>query len=153
MGRIILTYLNYGIFDRQVSRTVFPSIAAEDAPARIVSTVFGGTGNTKRIALELLKSRKTGKHDIGQTLAETAMAQRKAPAESHPYLAYAKDYYMYHILGVWNCEKDMGRLWLCLLASKSLDVSFTPVQGSVDTLTRASYGLPIGCNMSYSNGE
>jgi hypothetical protein len=34
MGRAILTYLNYGIFDRQVSRTVFPTIPAADAPSR-----------------------------------------------------------------------------------------------------------------------
>ncbi|GFG06232.1 vegetative incompatibility protein HET-E-1 [Aspergillus udagawae] len=125
MGRIILTYLNYGLFDRQVSRAVFPSISAEDAPARIVSTVFGGTGNTKRIALELLKARKIGKCDIGQTLAERAMTQGRFSAQSHPFLAYAKNYYMYHILGVWNYEKEMGRLWQCLLASKSLDLRIT----------------------------
>ncbi|GIK06306.1 hypothetical protein Aspvir_001953 [Aspergillus viridinutans] len=122
MGRIILTYLNYGIFDRQVSRTVFPKIPAADAPARIVSTVFGDSVNTKRIALELLKARKNGKCDIGQTLAERAMSQRRSPAESHPFLAYAKNYYMYHILGLWNREKEMGRLWQCLVASKSLDL-------------------------------
>ncbi|GFF54939.1 hypothetical protein IFM58399_09952 [Aspergillus lentulus] len=125
MGRVILTYLNYGIFDRQVSRTVFPTISAADAPARIVSTIFGDSVNTKRVALELLKARKNGKCDIGQTLAETAMAQRRSPAESHPFLAYAKDYYRYHILGVWNCEKEMGQLWQCLLARESFDLRIT----------------------------
>ncbi|GIJ90111.1 hypothetical protein Asppvi_009061 [Aspergillus pseudoviridinutans] len=124
MGRVILTYLNYGIFDRQVSRTVLPKIPAADALARIVSTVFADSVNTKRIALELLKTRKNGKHDIGRTLAETAMAQRKSPTETHPFLAYAKDYYRYHILGVWNCEEEMGRLWQCLLEGKSLDFNF-----------------------------
>ncbi|KAF4167593.1 hypothetical protein CNMCM6936_004857 [Aspergillus lentulus] len=125
MGRVILTYLNYGIFDRQVSRTVFPVISVADAPARIVSSVFGDSVNTKRVALELLKARKNGKCDIGQTMAETAMAQRRSPAESHPFLAYAKDYYRYHILGVWNCEKEMGQLWQCLLARESFDLQIT----------------------------
>jgi hypothetical protein len=123
MGRIILTYLNYGIFNRQISRTVFPSIPAEDVPARIVKTVFGGSVNTKRIALELLKARKNGKCDIGQTLSETPKAQEKSPVQSYSFLAYAKAYYMYHILSVWNRDNEMGRLWQCLLANKSLDVS------------------------------
>ncbi|KAF4201891.1 hypothetical protein CNMCM8927_000979 [Aspergillus lentulus] len=122
MGRVILTYLNYGVFDRQVSRTVFPTIPAAGAPARIVSTIFGDSVNTKRVALELLKTRKNGKCDIGQTLAETAMAQRRSPAESHPFLAYAKDHYRYHILGVWNCEKEMGQLWQCLLSRETFDL-------------------------------
>ncbi|KAF7155603.1 hypothetical protein CNMCM5623_008145 [Aspergillus felis] len=125
MGRVILTYLNYGIFDRQVSHTVLPKIPAADAPARIVSTVFGDSVNTKRIALELLKTRKKSKRDIGQTLAEAAMAQRKSPAETHPFLVYAKKYYRYHIQGVWNCDKEMGRLWECLLANKALDLQIT----------------------------
>ncbi|EAW15613.1 NACHT domain protein [Aspergillus fischeri NRRL 181] len=125
MGRVILTYLNYGIFDDQVSRTVFPTISAVDAPARIVSSVFGDSVNTKRVALELLKPLKNGKCDIGQTLAETAMAQRRSLAESHPFLAYAKDYYRYHILGVWNCEWEMGQLWQGLLERKSVDLRIT----------------------------
>lgn len=128
IGRVILTYLNYGIFDRQVSRTVVPTMSAVNVPTRIVSSVFRDSVNTKRVALELLKTRKNGKCDIGQTLAETAMAQRRSPAESHPFLAYAKDYFRYHILGVWNCEKEMGQLWQGLLARNSLDVSIASVQ-------------------------
>ncbi|KAH1305419.1 hypothetical protein KXX05_004052 [Aspergillus fumigatus] len=125
IGRVILTYLNYGIFDRQVSRTVVPTMSAVNVPTRIVSSVFRDSVNTKRVALELLKTRKNGKCDIGQTLAETAMAQRRSPAESHPFLAYAKDYFRYHILGVWNCEKEMGQLWQGLLARNSLDLRIT----------------------------
>ncbi|RHZ54012.1 NACHT domain protein [Aspergillus thermomutatus] len=124
MGRIILTYLNYGIFDRQVSRTVFPTIPA-DAPARIVNTIFGGSANTKRIALELLKTRKNRKCDIGQTLAEMAMAQRISPVQSHPFVIYAKEYYMYHILGVWDCDKRMERRWQCILDNESLALRIT----------------------------
>ncbi|RLL97493.1 hypothetical protein CFD26_103731 [Aspergillus turcosus] len=125
MGRIILTYLNYGIFDWQVSRAVLPSIPAEDAPARIVSTVFGGSASTKRIALRLLKTRNNYECDIGQTLAKRAMEQQQSPVENHSFVAYAKEYFKYHILGVWDSDERMAQLWQCALDNESFALRIT----------------------------
>ncbi|RHZ55582.1 hypothetical protein CDV55_102429 [Aspergillus turcosus] len=108
-----------------VSRAVLPSIPAEDAPARIVSTVFGGSASTKRIALRLLKTRNNYECDIGQTLAKRAMEQQQSPVENHSFVAYAKEYFKYHILGVWDSDERMAQLWQCALDNESFALRIT----------------------------
>ena len=66
MSCILVTYLNYGVFDTQVSRSVVPRIPAKTAPLRVVDSVFNQSSGVKRIALGLLKSRKQTNYDAGK---------------------------------------------------------------------------------------
>ncbi|KAK8128957.1 hypothetical protein PG984_010065 [Apiospora sp. TS-2023a] len=68
MARIILTYLNYNVFQKQISTTSVPNIPVGDAPARIMAASIGTSSRVRTLALHLLRTQKHEDFDIGQTV-------------------------------------------------------------------------------------
>ncbi|KAK7926616.1 hypothetical protein PG985_003614 [Apiospora marii] len=101
MARVILTYLNYNVFQTQVSKTVVPNIPAGDAPARIVTAALRTSSHASiNIALRLLRMRKHGDLDIGQTISDySGQFQAQGQRQFHFYL-YAHHYWIQHTKGL-----------------------------------------------------
>jgi len=117
MGHVIVTYLNYGVFDTQVSRTVVPRIPAKEAPSQILNSVLGQSSGVKQLAMGLLRSRKQRGYDIGKILADASNSHHESATDFH-LLPYAKTYWYNHTECFWkNNSGHMLSLWLRLLNS------------------------------------
>ena len=97
MADIIVTYLNYGIFETQVSTVVFPQIVIGSAPSRIIQSTLDSSNRVRGLALKLLKSRKRPDYDIGKTLAETRTLFSPCSVDEFHFYSYVKLYWLQHI--------------------------------------------------------
>lgn len=96
MARLILTYLSYAQFDRQLSTSVVPRINV--APYNIVksTTSYSHSSSVQNVALGLLRLKKTkGSMDIGRTIQ--AMNPRQHVSREYYFLGYAKSYWIHHL--------------------------------------------------------
>lgn len=102
MGRAILTYLRYNVFQTQLSTMRIPKWDAGTAPKKIISSINTAT-KSQTLALELLRSRmKLGsgsrsEHDIGQVLAnESRQFKPRLTHEVFAFYSYAQTYWLVH---------------------------------------------------------
>jgi hypothetical protein len=109
MGELILTYLNYNVFETQISMNVIPTISGGTAAKRVLYSINGSKSSTKMAALHLLQTRLgrsfTSKpdYDIGPVIANHSKNFRKASNERafafHPYTV---THWSYHAAFVSN---------------------------------------------------
>ncbi|KAL8284840.1 hypothetical protein RB600_009325 [Gaeumannomyces tritici] len=134
MAYIILTYLNYGVFDTQLSTSVAPQVMAATAPQKIIQSSLG-TSTSSRVqeaASRLWKPGKQPKYNIGPLLMNER--DRSKPHNTHQFsfLPYAKLYYLQHIKCAALNELGCQRLVLKLLR-----------EGRIDMRTEAEDGLAL----------
>lgn len=96
MTSIIVTYLNYGVFETQLSKVVVPQISAESMPNRIISSTLNSPNSVRQHALKLLKSGKRSACDIGKTLA-AVQPPRSFSVDMFHFHAYAKSCWVHHL--------------------------------------------------------
>lgn len=101
MADIIITYLNYGVFDKTVVRIgnaheLGPKLKIK--PAHIVGMAFGSSSKTRKIALTLLKSSNTPDLDISRALKEVTTNNAPQTDEHYRFLHYAEAFWIFHIL-------------------------------------------------------
>ncbi|KAF3390137.1 hypothetical protein DPV78_011474 [Talaromyces pinophilus] len=98
MANMILTYLSYDQFDRQLSTSVVPRINV--APYNIVKSTasYSHSSSVQNVALGLLRLKKTsGSTDIGRTIQAMNPRHHKAHEYVFHFLSYAKLYWIYHL--------------------------------------------------------
>ncbi|PMD45835.1 hypothetical protein L207DRAFT_453033 [Hyaloscypha variabilis F] len=123
LGHIIVTYLNYGIFDTQVSRVVVPRIPAKETPSKIVDSVLSQSSGVKQIALSLLKSRRQAGYDIGKVLFDAKNSHQES-STTFNLLPYAKEYWYNHTEYIWERNNNvMLSLWCKILQGSQVQVS------------------------------
>lgn len=108
MADIIITYLNYGVFDTQLSKTVVPKIIAKSAPSKIIRSTFDSS-NISRLALKLLDARSQPHFDIRNTLGEVAQFSSSSSIRYHFY-TYASLYWPHYITHFSKQMTDISRL-------------------------------------------
>jgi len=140
MGEIVITYLNYGVFDTQLSSVAVPQLQhlAQTAPERVISSVRSSS-YARRLALHLLQSRKKPEFNVGQVLAEAHVRFAPRPVEQYHFVSYAKQYVARHIRSVdWN-QDAVRRLVFRLWANGSVANS-TPEDMAIFLHMAALYG-------------
>ncbi|KAF4975580.1 hypothetical protein FZEAL_7652 [Fusarium zealandicum] len=132
MGRIILTYLNYNVFETQLSTTVMPEVQVGTAPRKVIESI-GGSSTTRSVALMFLKpwtrsdSRVNPSHDMGQFLASQRGAFRnRGTVEAHAFILYAKTYWPFHTTSISPSDVFSYKALLRLLDQASSDPSSPP---------------------------
>lgn len=124
MGAIILTYLNYGVLDTQVSRIVAPNIPASEIPSAVISSALReASASANRIGISLLRSRKQTTHDVGKDLTKIAFSSRSRSVEAFHFVNYARGYYHFHIQSRLIRNGPMEKLWYQFLERDNPDVS------------------------------
>ncbi|KAM3071951.1 hypothetical protein ACMFMF_007348 [Clarireedia jacksonii] len=129
MADVIITYLNYGIFDTQVSTAVVPQISAASAPSRIIDSTLASSSSVRWIALKLLKSKKQPNCDMSQILSEATKHLQSKSAEKFHFYDYAKSNWLKHIWGTVEKRTTNYNLLLKLFERKILDVDTTDEHG------------------------
>ncbi|KAJ6157675.1 hypothetical protein N7470_005267 [Penicillium chermesinum] len=79
MTDTIVTYLNYGIFETQVSTRVIPQLQSSSAPAAIIRSNLAVPSAARELALNLLKLRRTPGFNMGRLWLSTVQGRRRYP--------------------------------------------------------------------------
>ena len=94
MGDIITTYLNYGVFDTQISTLLMPKMPVAAAPSKIVHAT--GPGMVQSLALKLLQARREPNVDIGNVLAGVNKELQSPGIHKFHFYSYAKPHLLQH---------------------------------------------------------
>jgi ankyrin repeat domain-containing protein 50 len=118
----IVTYLNYGIFETQLSTTIVPRMKMGSAPSRIIqSTIDSSRG--QNIALKLLKSRKMPNFDMGKAVADASSHYNSCSVDRFHVHDYAKSFCMQHILYASKQEPSVTKLLYRLLSKNVINAN------------------------------
>jgi ankyrin repeat protein len=123
MRDIIVTYLNYGVFETQMSTRVVPQIMTGSAPSKIIRSTLDSSGSVRNLALKLLKSKRAPNYDVGQTLAEASWLFNSRPVDEFHFYSYAKSCWQQHIVCASELEPAINNLLLRLLKKRTMDTS------------------------------
>ncbi|KAL8364540.1 hypothetical protein RB595_003698 [Gaeumannomyces hyphopodioides] len=99
MGHIVVTYLNYGVFDNQLSTSVAPQVMAATASRKIIQSTVGTSTSVRvrELALRLLESHKQSEYNIGPLLRNESRRSSPHYTNQFNFFPYAKLYWFYHI--------------------------------------------------------
>lgn len=128
LGQLLVTYLNYGIFDQQLSTTLVPNISAGQATTAVVRHVFKDGQWRKAAALKLLRLQRQRDPDLGRIITEVSGAyQRSSEAqEVFHLLSYARRYWFLHTRTI-SSESLTFSLWEKLLTPYTFAEWFVPM--------------------------
>lgn len=117
----IITYLNYGVFETQISTITTPNVQVDSAPTTVIRSTLEFSGGLQNIALKLLKSRRKPGFDMGKTLAELRALRPRETQQDFRFLEYAKSTCLFHILQSLRSGLQQNALLLRLLSGTILN--------------------------------
>ncbi|KAH6977610.1 hypothetical protein EDB80DRAFT_593635, partial [Ilyonectria destructans] len=97
MAGVVITYLNYGVFETQLSNKVIPQVQHGAVPTKVVSSVLNSS-SVQKLALRLLKSKEPSSIDVSKVLAKEGQYSKMRPTSQFYFLLYARLYWTQHIL-------------------------------------------------------
>lgn len=135
IGETAVTYLSYGIFDTRLSTRVIPRVDVGGVTKQVLQATLGTPNPLARLALDIVRPKQNSNRDIGQFLAHAheEIIARDLQKTDHPFLPYAKKFWMLHTR---NSEiSAVHELWLRLFNQVSVnDLQVTPhLVGPLDT--------------------
>ncbi|RDW90064.1 ankyrin repeat domain-containing protein [Aspergillus mulundensis] len=89
MAKIILTYLNYATFSKQLSTLKAPRVKAGSVTSAVISSTAESVGQSAKLALKLLRLKKGKDRDIGHTLLRTLGQGQQKKATPLAFYDYA----------------------------------------------------------------
>ena len=126
MSEIVITYMNYGIFDTQISTAHSSPVTSRSAMPKIIHSALGSSSTVSNLALQYLKSRKKPDFDMNKVLRETREeALGTSSIHQHHFLSYTRLYWVQHILELSDLDPVMYRLLLRLCRGKVVDTNAT----------------------------
>lgn len=136
LGDVVVTYLNLGIFDRQLARATPEMVPQENNyPSAILDKSLPQSNIANRLAVRLLKRRQNFRLDIpGQLKSATEIVIgpkeefNQQEQQSHPFLSYAQEYWLFHTKE-FGLDRTTGyTLWRRLLDEevKTIDLPWAP---------------------------
>ena len=114
LGNIIVTYLNYGIFDSELTSRNSTTLPLE---IDYLSAIVGNLSRSKalnRLAVKLLKSKGDSRSDIHSQLKSPAGIVDRSKEHSqgaHFFLPYAQEYWLFHTKAFIRGRVDGYTLW------------------------------------------
>jgi hypothetical protein len=110
---VIVTYLSYGIFGTELSRTRVPPVMIQSTPSNIIRATVGSSSTAW--ALKLLRSKKQSDVNISKTLAEARKPFRSKTVEEFHFYSYARSHLLHHIFYVSGQSETMYGLSVRLI--------------------------------------
>jgi len=150
MADIVTTYLNYGVFDTQLSTLVIPKIPAAAAPSKIIHAMDAGV--VQNLALKLLRSRREPTFSMGNVLAEASKQLQPPRIERFHFYSYAKTYASQHVWYISGHELAIFHQLCKLIQRKIVDVDAVDDNGRKPLLRVAEYGREEIARLLLDNG-
>ncbi|KAJ5770531.1 uncharacterized protein N7511_002582 [Penicillium nucicola] len=119
MAEVIITYLNYSMFERQVSKQVQSQLQTGSLPYEVIRSTINSSMRVQKLAIRLLRSRKNPNFDIGKVVAETAR-QSHDHQQIFYFHNYATSCISAHVTRASGLIQDMQTLFARLLGPVSI---------------------------------
>lgn len=96
MADIVITYLNYGVFESQISTAVVPTVESAEMPSKIIRSIDSAV-MVRNVALRLLRNKNRPKpsYDMGKMLHD--LKGEVAHENPFSFYDYAKTFWARHI--------------------------------------------------------
>ncbi|KAH8881558.1 hypothetical protein GQ53DRAFT_667454, partial [Thozetella sp. PMI_491] len=139
MSDVIITYLNYNVFETQLSTTVVPQVQAGAVPATIIRSTLKSSSSVQKIALRLLRASENPSN-VGKILAEEGgLFNAESPSQFY-FLLYAKSYWSQHIKHTLQLEPTSYKLLGRILEQNIIDKDIRDNDGRTPLSWAASGG-------------
>jgi len=152
MRDIIITYLNYGIFETQLSTMVVPQFVAGAAPSTVIRSTLETSSRVQKIALRLLKSRDQSSLNIGKVLADESKRFNARSTSQYHFFFYAKSYWLQHSWCISEQEPVIYRLLHQLLGGKIINMHMRDDDGRMPLSWAAVGGHEVIVQMLLDKG-
>lgn len=140
MSDIIVTYLNYPEFDRQLSKVVIPEIKTDETLNGIIRSTRYSLDSISSLALKLLRSQNDSGFNMAKALAE-ATAARFRSRDQFLFRNYAMLYWQSHVSQSLPLDPTSNSLLGRLFDRKALDpITMTDDEASLLLLRAAETG-------------
>ena len=98
LGDIIVTYLNFDVFDRRLTKAKSVISQEKHYPSAILSGSLPRSNIANRLAVRILKSRGNTKLDFQSQLRTAAgiVSESKETQPAHSFFLYAQEYWLFH---------------------------------------------------------
>ncbi|KAL3256112.1 hypothetical protein ABHI18_007850 [Aspergillus niger] len=112
LAGIIVTYLNYDVFSRQLSTVKVPKISSSSVTAAVVNSTVPARRQSQSFALKLLRLKKSKDRDVGYSLLQYLQASRASDTVPWALYQYAVAWWQEHI---WYLDLDLPNLQKLLI--------------------------------------
>jgi ankyrin repeat protein len=119
MADIVVTYLNYGVFGTELSRTQVVPIMAQSVPFRILQATMESSSNRRNLAMKFLKSRRQPGFDMSKAIAEVRSSFQTEKRTSFSFYEYANTYWQDLIICVSGHDPAIFRLSSKLIRTRA----------------------------------
>ena len=133
MADIIVTYLNYDIFDTKLSTWVMPQIIGDHVTSAAVRSTLSFSSKAQELALKALKSVKYSR-DVSKNLAELTQNYESRSLDDSIFLNYSRCHLLDHCwCYIWYLDSNIYDLLLkvidlgALQANPGAELPCTPV--------------------------
>ncbi|KAF7530955.1 hypothetical protein G7054_g9349 [Neopestalotiopsis clavispora] len=122
MGEVLVTYLNYNMFENALSTTIVPEMMAQDMPSKIAKATIRHSTPIRQVALRMFKRKTSYQHDLRGILI------RARGASSHnlqlKFHAYAQAFWLWHVQWVFDQEDTKAlQLLMRILEKKRVNIN------------------------------
>ena len=124
VGDVCVTYLNFGIFSRQVARTTGKGQSITGIPSTVLKEILPHRTLGNKIALTLLQ-RQHKPHNmfrpLEEALGDTEAFRRQQLQEQYSFLSYAREFWLEHTkTAIGLISQNPRRLWSNLIDEANL---------------------------------
>ncbi|KAH4244362.1 hypothetical protein HBI46_022850 [Parastagonospora nodorum] len=100
IAEVIVTYLSYGVFDTQVSKTFIPRIDGANANTKIIESVTGSSRSVQSLAMKLLAQRSRPDFDLSKVIAQSMPSGKTPKSEEFLFVKYARQWCLDHVCAI-----------------------------------------------------
>lgn len=124
LGDVIVTYLNFGIFDRQLVKatSAIPLSQVKSYPSAMIGRSLPRSDIVNRLAVRLLKNRPSSTLDVHSQLRKAAGildgSKEETAQPAHLFLSYAQEYWLFHTISFKPAIVAGYPLWKRLIDGK-----------------------------------
>ncbi|MCJ1463915.1 hypothetical protein MMC07_002524 [Pseudocyphellaria aurata] len=134
LGDVIVTYLNFGIFDQQLvkSKSAIPIPQVKNYPSAILGRSLPGSKIISKVAVKLLRNRPNSTLDVHSQLRKAAgivdRSEEQTDGLAYSFLSYAREYWLFHTKRYKPTRVTVYPLWRLLVdgTAKSVQLPWAP---------------------------
>jgi ankyrin repeat protein len=119
----VVTYLGYGVFGTELSRSKVHPMVAQSAPSTIVQATMGSSSTARHLAIRYLGSRRQHAVDMSKTVAGARTSITSKPEHAFKFYNYAKTYSLYHVFYVSGHETAIFKLSSKLIYGRASELN------------------------------
>ena len=99
---IVITYLNYGVFETQLSNVMIPRVPVDGHTASNIVRSIDLPHSVRDVALKFLRSPSQSSYDTGKALVDVGKIRKVAPPSQFCFYVYAKSHWKEHIANIFG---------------------------------------------------